>query len=166
MAIDSGQNSESLGQRPKRGIKAFKKATLIAILLGGTLGFSAGAAYATNTQSLIGQFSTGGRTYQTLAALDTTWDGGRGSAASFIYAQGGDVPVGWMYARGRAFIGGNFCDEGWEAYNGIVAHQLDNGVWLSCGYGAYQSYGVVGAWNGNSYNYYYPYRTPAAYGGL
>jgi hypothetical protein len=147
-------------------VTALTKATLIAVLLGGTLGFGAGAAYASgNVQSQVGQFSLYGRTYQTLAALDPTANGGDGNAASFIYAQGGTVPTGWMYARGRAFIGGNFCDEGWAVYNNIPAYEVSNGVWLSCGYGAYQSYGVVGAWNGNGYNYYYTFWTPVAYGG-
>jgi len=165
MTIDSGPITNAVREPKRRRLRASTRNILIAVLLGGTLGFGAGAAHATYVPSQIGQFSLYGRTYTTQATLDTSYNGGDGRASSWIWSQGGSVPTGWMYARGRAFIGGNFCDEGWGVYNDTLSSGVDNGVWLSCGYGAYQSYGVVGAWNGNGYNYYYTFWSPVAYGG-
>lgn len=157
----SGRQAQPSETR-KRVPSAFRKAA-IGLTVGLLVGGSAGAAHATFTSSSVGAFTTNGRTYNSQATLETNGDG---SAQSHISVQGGAVPSGWMYARGRSFVNGNFCDEaGWGHLTTTATTYHSNGVRLSCGYASYQSYGVVGAWNGNGYNYYYTFWTPAAYGG-
>jgi hypothetical protein len=133
---------------------------VIALACVGGLAFTAaGGASAATAKSKVSGFSANGVTYTADASVATGSKWAQGH--SYIGANK-TVAAGWMGANGRLFNSrGALVKEGGYQYNSVSAIGRGGGSGTYYYSGTYYSHGIVRAWNGNSYNAHYTYKSPS-----
>jgi len=149
--------------RKRRLIVVLASAFLVGSSVGGvaTAAVAAGYAFSNN-----GYYTVAGRQYVNYAFLDAQTN-------PYAYAQTrtgpyspSSSPTGYVGSRGRLFIqstGAMSC-EGTTSYSNTSLTYPSNWSNQSCtrySHGSWYSYGVSYSWNGNGYNPWYTFRTPA-----
>lgn len=69
-----------------------------------------------------------------------------------------------MAVDARKFKNGSICDSTGYHYSPSGSNDFEVVAGSPCGSGSYYSQGVIGAWNGSSYDYYYTYPSPTLNG--
>jgi hypothetical protein len=80
------------------------------------------------------------------------------------YSDGNGVPAGWMGVDARSFKNGSLCVQTGYQFNPGTYYSWYSRTSTGCGSGTYYSYGVIAAWNGSGYNYYYSQQSPSLNG--
>jgi hypothetical protein len=143
------------------------RVVVIGFVCGAFLSLSA-VAWATETESVEGYTAVvDGHQYGTYSVMANNEPGSPSDWAwtTMFTTDDAYVTAGWMGVDARKFKNGSVCEQTGYQYNKNSANwMLVTANNTACGSGTYYSYGVLAAWNGNGYAYYYSQKSPSLNG--